>query len=383
VVKAAGLFVLLVLAASAPLQAEVQPSVTLVAYGAVVRADDSAALVSVLKGSLDLSSVGNENVRGFLQLDTWVGENFTVLLPRAYVRVRLPWFRLTVGKTRVSWGDGFVFNAGDVVFGSMGLPAGSLSESVLRDETTWLTAVYVPLGPFSYLEGVLVPYSPGVSGGSLLGPSAAGGLTTDLSTLGSSLNPQKLAGGARGVFRLGSVKVEAGYFGSGRADEHRPYLSFQGHLGVDWNLSAAVNIPTVSPDWGSWAEWIDLSAGVFSLHNLPGGRVLSARLEAAIRPGMRWQEAEELGAGAPSPEYGLYLFPEVSYSPSDTLSLQARALISPIDAAALSLVGASWNVYQGLSLFTYLSLMGGDPDDLYAWEQDGAIAWILGLEFVY
>ena len=382
-VRAAALIVLLVLAASGALEAEVQPSVTLAAYGAVVRAEDSAAIVSLLKGSLDLSSAGNQNVRGFLQLDTWVGESFTVALPRAYVKIRLPWFRLTVGKTRVSWGDGFVFNAGDVIFGSMSPLAGGLSESVLRDETAWLTAVYVPLGPFSYLEGVLLPYSPEVSGGSLLGPAAAGGLTTDLTTLASPLSPQKLAGGARGVFRLGSVKVETGYFGSGRDDEHRPYVSLQGHLGVDWNLSAAANIPTVGPAWDHWNEWVDLSAGVFTLRNLPGGRVFSARLEAAIRPGMRWKEERGLGAGDPPPEYGLYLFPEVSYSPSDTLSLQARALISPIDASALSLAGASWNVYQGLSLFSYLSLMGGDPDDSYAWERDNAVAWILGLEFVY
>jgi hypothetical protein len=374
---------LLGLSFSGPLEAEVKPSVTLATYGAVVRADDSAAIVALLKGSLDLSSAGNQNVRGFLQLDTWVGESVTVALPRAYVKVRLPWFRLTVGKTRVSWGDGFVFNAGDVIFGSMSPLAGGISESVLRDETAWLTALYVPLGPFSYLEGVLLPYPTGVSSGSLLAPAAAGSLTTDLAALASPVSPQKLAGGARGVFRLGTVKLETGYFGSGRANEHRPYVNLQGHLGVDWYLSAAANIPTVNQDWERWDEWIDLSVGAFVLRNLPGGGALTARLEAAVQPGMRWQEAVGLGPADPLPEYGLYLFPELGYSPSDTLSLQARAVISPIDASALSLVGAAWNVYQGLSLFTYLSLMGGDADDLYGWERDGAVAWILGLEFVY
>jgi hypothetical protein len=370
----------------------VQPSVTLTGYGAVVRVGDSAALLPLVKGSLDLQSVGNENVRGFLQLDAWAGEGFALALPRAYVKVRLPWFRLTVGKTRVSWGEGFLFNAGDVVFGSMGLLAGGLSESVLRDETTWLAAFYVPLGAFSYLEGALVPWEPVAAAGDPLGLTGAGALETDLTLLLDPVAPGELAGGLRGVFRIGGAKLEAGYFGSGRAGEHRPYLSLQGHLGVDWYLAGAFVIPTAGAAWGSWAEWIELSAGAFSLHNLPGGRSLSVRLEAAVRPGMRWQEAEgaeavALGdaalAGVPPPQYGLYLFPEVAFSPTDTLSLQARALISPLDGSALSMVGGSWSVYQGLSLFTYLSIMGGDGNDLYAWEQDTSLAWLCGLEFVY
>jgi hypothetical protein len=393
---AAAAVVLVLLAFGVPCtaRAEVRPSVTLTGYGAVVRSGAGAALVSLLEGSLDLESAGNENVRGFLQLDSWVGESFTLALPRAYVKVRLPWFRLTVGKTRVSWGDGFLFNAGDVVFGSMDLLSGGLGESVLRDETTWLTAVYVPLGPFSYLEGLLTPYAPSAdSSSTLLGPSA-GDLTTDLGALLSPVGPGEMGGGVRGVFRLGQVKLETGYYGSGRAGEHRPYLNLQGHLGVDWYLSAAAHIPTVDPAWSQWSEWIDLSAGVYTLRRLGRGRVLSARLEAAIRPGALWSEAGgqqavalydygAQAAGRQPPQYGLYLFPELSFSPADTLSLQARALISPIDLSALSMVGASWNIYQGLTLFSYLSLMGGDPNDLYAWAQDMGAAWIGGLEFVY
>jgi hypothetical protein len=391
---ALGLLILLAAGAAPAAGAEVRSSVTLTGYGAVVRSGDAAALLALLEGSLELESAGNENVRGFLQLDGWVGESFTLALPRAYVKVRLPWFRLTVGKTRVSWGDGFVFNAGDVVFGSMDLLSGGLGESVLRDETTWLTAVYVPLGPFSYLEGVLVPYPPAPgSPPALLGPPA-GGLTTDLSALLSPVAPDELAGGVRGVFRLGQIKLESGYFGSGPAGEHRPYFNLQGHLGVDWYLSAAANIPTVDPHWAAWPEWVDLSVGLFTLRQLGRGRVLSARLEAAVRPGARWREAGGLdavslydydaqAAGRQPPEYGLYLFPELSFSPSETLSLQARALISPLDGSALSMVGVAWNLYQGLELFTYLSLMGGDPNDLYAWAQDMGAAWIWGLEFVY
>ncbi|MBN1836699.1 MAG: hypothetical protein JW820_12665, partial [Spirochaetales bacterium] len=375
---AAALGFVLLLASAPHARGEVEPSVTLTGYGALVRAGDSAALLPLLKGSLDLQSVGNENVRGFLQLDAWAGEGFALSLPRAYVKVRLPWLRLTVGKTRVSWGEGFLFNAGDVVFGSMGLLAGGLSETALRDETTWLAGVYVPLGPFSYLEGVLVPYEPVAATGGPLGLTGAAGLQTDLALLLDPVAPGELAGGLRGVFRIGGVKVETGYFGSGRAGEHRPYLSLQGHLGVDWYLAGAFVIPTAGASWESWPEWMELSAGAFSLHNLRGGRSLSLRLEAAVRPGMRWQEVEGAeavalndaaarAAGAIPPEYGLYLFPEIAFSPNDTLSLQLRALISPLDGSALSMAGGSWSVYQGLSLFSYLSIMGGDANDLYAW----------------
>ena len=81
--------------------------------------------------------------------------------------------------------------------------------------------------------------------------------------------------------------------------------------------------------------------------------------------------------------YGIYLFPEIAFSPSDTLSLQLRILVSPVDLSALAMTGVTWNVYQGLDVFSYLSLMVGDADDLYNLDSPRSVSWTTGLEFVF
>jgi len=267
--------------------------------------------------------------------------------------------------------------------------AGSLSAETLRDETALLAAAYVPLGDFSFLEAVLVPYPASVAP-LITGPGGAGDfyfiypafLDLGRAQLGET------AGGVRGAFKLGRTTLEAGYFASGLTPaEHRPYLSLHGHLLVDWNLSAAMAIPMSGLDWDQWDEYMRISAGLFHLVDLGLNRSLSFRVEAAVRPGERWQEATgteakqiiELGA----PVYGIDLFPEIIYSPTDTLSLQLRALISPVDASAVSLFSVSWNVYQGLTVFSYLSLPLGDGNDLYRLDQNYLSSWTTGLEFIY
>lgn len=350
------------------LEAEVASSVTITGYTSVLRSGNSAELLAVLKSSLNLDSVGNKNVKGYFQLDSLIADSFGIDVPRAYLKVRFPWFRLTLGKTRVSWGDGFVFNAGDVVFDSMGVISGDLSAESLRDETGWLGAVYLPIGAFSFLEAVVFPYP-------LPGPE--GTFTKDLSDLSNTVPFHELAGGVRGAFKVGSTTLETGYFASGREAEHRPYISLHGHLLVDWNLSASMAIPMFSPQWQQWDEWLAVSAGLFHFVNLGGSKSLSFRLEAAIHPGADWIE------NSGGVDYGIFLFPEIAFSPSDTLSLQLRTLVSPVDLSALTVAGVNWNVYQGLDVFSYLSLMTGDSDDLYSWDGYAGLSWTTGLEFVY
>ncbi len=350
------------------LEAEVASSVTISGYTSVLRSGNSAELLAVMKSSLSLDSVDNKNVKGYFQLDSWIAESFSFDVPRAYLKVRLPWFRLTLGKTRVSWGDGFVFNAGDVVFGSMGSISGDLSAETLRSETGWLGAVYIPLGAFSFLEAVVFPYPL---------PDPEGTFADGLSFLSDTVPFHELSGGARGAFKLGSTTLETGYYASGRAAEHRPYISFHGHLLVDWNLSASMAIPMFDPQWQQWDEWLALSAGLFHFVSLGGSRSLSFRLEAAIRPGADWIETSS------GRDYGIFLFPEIAFSPSDTLSLQLRTLVSPVDLSAVAVAGVNWNIYQGLDVFSYLSLMTGDSDDLYSWDGYAGQSWTTGLEFVY
>ena len=363
-----------------PARAEVSASVTLSAYGTVARYGDGAAAGAFLKSRLDLQSTGNENVRGQLQLDGWVGDGLYLDIPRAWIRVRFPHLRLTAGRSRLSWGEGFVFNAGDVIFGSLDLLSGDISAAALRDETAWLTALYVPLGPFSFLEAVVLPFG--------ARPSEAGGLSDTLAGLLNPLPLGELAGGAglRGVFRLGGLKLEPGWYADWAEREHRPYLSLQGHFLADWHLSAVLAVPLTEPEWSRAGDWLALSGGLFHLTRLGGGRSLALRLEAVIRPGARWQAAEgdeALPAGHPdAPVYGLALFPEAAVALSDTLSLQLRALVSPVDLSGLGLLAVSWNVYQGLRLFANVAAMAGDGDDLYGWRQGGP-ALTLGAEFIY
>jgi hypothetical protein len=368
----------LFLLAAAGLSAEVSSSVSITGYGSVLRAGDRAVLAGTLESSLELQSRGNPNVKGYFQLETLLAGGFLVLdVPRAYVKVRFPWFRTMLGKNRVSWGDGFVFNAGDVVFGATEAIAGDLTAETLRDETAWLAEVYLPLGSFSFLEGVIFPYD--LQAGALVTGFGGAG-SEELSESAALLSPvrfQELAGGIRGAFKPGATTVEAGFFSSGREGEHRPYLSLHGHLLVDWNLSASLAIPIVEPEWREWDDWLALSAGLFHLIGLPLDRSLSVRLEAGIRPGLSWRESP--GGSA----YGIYLFPELVFTPSNTLSLQLRCLFSPVDLSALTAASVSWNVYQGLTVLGHFSFMAGDKDDLYAWNRDFAVACSLGLEFIY
>jgi len=384
----AALLVLLALGlAPTDLAAEVASSVTITGSASVLRELGKTKLKPAVKASLDLDSEGNKNVKGYFRLDSYIGEYVGIDIPRAYLKVRLPWFRLTLGKTRVSWGDGFVFNAGDVVFGSMDTISGGLEGSALRDETAWLAAVYLPLGAFSYLEAVALPYG-------VPNPEEYT-FATSLGDVSPLMPFHSMSGGIRGTFKLGRTTLETGYYATGRTPtEHRPYLSLHGHLLVDWNLSASMAIPQFDPNWEQWEDYLRISAGLFHLVNLGLNRTLSFRLEAAVRPGERWQEAtgteakgilewENVPPDPPPPVYGIDLFPEVAFSPTDTLSLQLRSLISPVDLSALNFFSVSWNIYQGLTIFSHLSLPVGDGNDLFQWDQDTLSSWTVGLEFIY
>jgi hypothetical protein len=228
-------------------------SVTLSGYATLARLGEEAAVSALLKSRLDLQSRGNENVRGQLQLDGWVGEEAALDVPRAWLRVRLPWLRITMGKTRLSWGEGFVFNGGDVLFGSLDPLAGDLSAAALRDQTAWLLAVYFPLGAFSFLEAVTLPY----------GVPASPGLADDLAGLLAPRTFAQLAGGAglRGVFKAGGLKLESGWYADWTARAHKPYLGLQGHLLADWNLCAALAIPIADPQWADAGQWLAVTAG--------------------------------------------------------------------------------------------------------------------------
>ncbi len=323
------------------------------------------SLLSYGEGRLDLRSYGNKNVRGQLQLDALLSEEVKLDVPRAFIKVRFPGFRFTVGKTRVSWGEGFLFNAGNVVFKDISLLE-NLAELELRDETDWMFVPYVPLGTFSFIEGLLLPH-PRLTGGSD-GPRVP--VAVPLSQIDT---------GSRIVTKALGVKIEGGYLYKGSKERHRPYVSFQGNLlTVDWHLSSSLAIPSEDPDRQALRDGWDISIGLFRLVNLPSSGSITFRFESFIRPFGQWQES-----GPSASDYGIYLYPEVTVAVNDSLTCFVRSIVSPIDLSALNFAGLRWNIFQGFTMSFFFSLMLGDENDHYGWNQQGHAALTSEMQYIY
>jgi len=350
------------------LQAETESSVRILALTTLTHDGDEPLVLGGGEAGLTVKSTGSREVRGLLEINALLGKDTYLEIPRAYIKARFPGFRTTVGRTRVSWGRGFLFNAGDVIFEGLDPAVGDLSATELRKRTDWLAELYLPLGPFSFFEAVLLPYS---------------GTSPELVVEPKSLAaPGKIAGGGRLAFKLAGLSAEAGYLYHGQSDTHRPYVSVQGHLLADLYAAASASIPAFGAAPEDLDEYTALSAGIFRLVNLPAGGSLSARVEAGIRPGARWTALASAPAEAEA-GYGLYLFPELTYSPRDNISWQLRALVSPVDGSAWVLGGVSWNVYQGLTVLANLTCQAGEEDDTYTWRQEGGASFTAGLEYIY
>lgn len=291
--------------------------------------------------SATLASKSEGNVRGEVVLrarsiDT--SPTFDSIVHKAYFKARFPSFRLTAGKTRLSWGDGMLFNAADVLYGSSNTSV-TLTQGTLRDTTSWLTSINYPLGFFSFAEAVVMPSE-----------------TDDL--------PDILFG-ARYYTTIKDIKVELGYASKAPSTSvrlHKPYLSLQGNLGFDWYVSSSLAIPT-SGDiaQASGESWL-ISAGLFHLVTLPLDRSLTLRLELLTRPFGQWETGPVIeGTEA------LLLYPELVLSYSPSLSFSLNSIISPLDLSAMSSLAVSWNVFDGFNLIGSVSLATGDEEDLFPW----------------
>ncbi len=325
--------------------------------------DGSFGLANFFDWSLDFLSEGNDNVKAELELRGIGAERASLEVKRAYVKTRFPWARLTAGKTRVSWGKGFFYNAGDVIFDSLSL-SGSLAGSVLRDATDFMGVVLVPFDSFSFLEAVVLPNpvwaDPGVP------------VPVDVS---------RMSYGGRIVAKLPDTEFEAGYFYDGRDITNRPYASFSGNLLFDWNVSASYVIDGLAPQFENWKSSLVITEGFSTLINTEDGGSLSLRLESVIRPFKTWIESTEPDASQLT--YGIYIFPEVVYSPVDNLSITARSLVCPIDWSGVVFAGAYWNVYQGFTVGFLTTAMFGDDNDTYGTNREGAFTFSISLRYVF
>ncbi len=313
--------------------------------------------------TVSFNQINNRNVKSQVKIsaaiDPATAGKFTFSIPRAYVKFRFPDFRVVIGKAPFSWGEGLIFNTGDILFGGSA-PSTNLMQSKFSDSTTWMTSINYPLGPFSYLEGIVLPPA----------------------TITGGLGATKT--GARFVTKLGTVKLESGYLYDGSIQTHKPYVSFQGNLLLNWHLSAVAFFSRENSFINSIKNSLVITAGVYSMTSIGYDGILNYRVEAQIKPYGKWAEpASPMQPGS----YGFYLYPEVSYTFNSGMALMMRGFVSPVDRSAVAIPGFSWNVFQGFTFITMATFEIGDRGDTYSWRPESPLksgfSLLTGISVVY
>jgi hypothetical protein len=321
-------------------------------------------------GSADLvvKSTGNKNVKGELSLEyipvETTEETLTLTsLDKASLKVQFPSLRITMGKTRIGWGEGFVFNSGDVLYGSLD-PSVDLTSDEVRSDTALLTLIRYSRGR-SYAETILMPAS----------------LETDDYVTYTQPDITATSAGGRVVTALGGADLELGYLCKGQEKSegdmtgHRPYLSFHGYGKVDWYGSASLAIPFEEADWEENTNGtVNISTGAYRQFGLGYNGTISFRLETLLYPWGEWAEQSQADS------YALYLYPEISIDTGRNLTLPLLAILSPVDQSGQISLSADWNVYQGFSFQGYLVGEIGGGNDTF---QTGNASFTGGMTYKY
>lgn len=342
---------------------ELKTTAELSTIAAATNLGDAFSFSATAESRLTFQAEASREVKGLLEIDATVTPGSlpeaVFEVSRAYLKARFPWFRLTAGKTRLSWGAGFVFDAGDVIFGGM-TPDLDLTQADPRDNTAWLASVYVPLGDFSFFEAVGLPLMPPQPGD----PAGTGWLNA----------------GGRAVAGLKGITLEAGYLYSGERKIHMPYMSVQTSLYFDLYAATSLGIPEAGATWDKVSDSLHVSCGLYRAFDLGGPGSLSVRAEAAIVPCGEWGEISG-GLPADSPGYGALAFADLTYAPSDAFAASARSLLSPVDTSGLVLLEVSWQAFQGFWILVDGLAMFGESDDLFGWDGDNDLAFLVTLRY--
>lgn len=300
-----------------------------------------------------------------------------ISLHRAAIKARFPlnkegdepyYLRATLGKSRLAWGEGFAFNAGDLL-GSSTSPLGSLQGANLRDDSYWMLALNFPLGRFSFLELVAQAADP----------------QFDLNALTGSLEARPIdrsSAGLRLFLQAGTVKIEGGGLYKGStffADtleglrSLRAYLGLKTALGpIEWywqnSLTWLITPQSQLSTWDESKRYLSSSTGFWWQFKVGLEASMSLRLEAILSPFALWDEQNfaslPLGSIHSQPLYALYLYGEWSSSYRQ-VSFYLRSLFSPADVSALVLAGFDWKPYQGFTLYMNFSIALGDENDSF------------------
>ncbi len=348
-----------------PLFSDVNISASLSGLVTANRVGDSDITASSLaKGYLSLNSSGLNDVKSQLTLDFTSMKNLGILsISKAWIKFRFPLFRVTLGKNRITWGEGAAFNAGDVIFDDYSAPGAGeegvdLTAEELRSMNRTLAQLIVPFGRFTYGELIFLPYDfplyieAPVPYYELDSSKPLGYSLTTIPDYKTALDLTQQSYGGRFVTKAGGIKLESGYIYNGYTKMHKPYISFDGTLGVDYHLSTSASIENEKYEFENWKESLKISAGVFYLFNLEEDRSLTLRVEALVKP---FTESEKSR---------IFLYPEISLVPNDEIALFLRGIINPLDLDINSTLGMNWKTYQGFSIGTFFNLKYKESEEL-------------------
>ncbi len=323
---------------------------------------------------LTFKSQKDRNVKGYIEIDfnpddPTGEESYTqplLELKKAYIKARMLDHRITTGKTRATWGEGTVFNSGDVLFGSLN-PYVDLTKEEKRSETAWMTVTNTPLGSFSFLELIYMPPQTEIDSG--VKTSVPGG-RIEKSTMGGRL-----------YTRIGGTKIETGYIYKGQKrtetdpdiKTHRPYISLQGNIGPDWSFSSSAAIPAeINPDPEIIKRSLSCSLSIFQIVNVDHDSSLNLRMETLLLPWHNWKEKSDLFENTEESEilkaYGIFLYPQIVYNITPVMNISFQSVLSPIDISAMTTLGFFWNIYQDFEILNYLSFNAGEETDVFPWE---------------
>lgn len=325
------------------------------------------------KGDLTVKSKGNKYVKSQLTLDFVSVRNVaTVTIAKAWVKFRYPKVRGTVGKNRITWGEGTAFNAGDVIFDDYIAPSESEAETLdltadeLKSINRTMALLAFPLGKFTIAEVIYLPYD------FLTNAELTTAATTN--TPPEDKEVYEHSYGGRLLTKAKGIKIESGYIYNGIISTHKPYVSFNGTLLLDYHLSSSINVKHGESDFDFWKESVKVSGGLFYLFELENDKTLTLRLETMLKPYGTWEHSEN---ESEQKEYGVLLYPEVAFVPGNDLSLFFRSIVSPIDVSCKNTFGVNWKTYQGFTIGSFISINLGERGDIYSIKDNNSIMYTM------